>query len=286
MNVLLTHVYAGNSMFIASESYECLKGYTNLPLNNTEDSISLKFNGDLKPYAYKKNTVNTYFDLPEGYDEYILARNSMNKPVLLGVPLGQGMLYLSSTPVAYTNYHLLKEPNIEFIEKSFSLLPNKDTHWTDNQMLLGQNNEQSKLDYIKKQPPLWWAFNIAIYTMLIFMALGVKRKQRLLPKISKPVNATLDFIRTMSQLYLQSEDNATITKKKIHYFFDFIRRTYHLETQLIDEDFISKLIKASNKDPNQVSFLIKMIQKLKEKDTISNEELLSLHKNIEKFKAD
>jgi hypothetical protein len=285
MEIILTHAYAGNSVLIASEEFNSLNHFISIETAQGKDVTSLQFKDDMEWYSYKEGTVTTYFSNTEIPQNLIEAVNDNNRPVLLKIPFGEGYVFLSSTPVAFTNYNLLKKINVEFIEKAFSLLPVEDVYWADNHIYYGESNQESKLDYIRKQPPLWWAFNIAVYTMIVFMVFGIKRKQRLISKITAPVNSTLEFVRTMAQLYLQTGGNKLLAQKKITFFLDYVRKKYHLETDVLDADFAEKLAKSSGKNANEISFMMKFIKEITQDEKVEREDLIILHRTIEKFKS-
>lgn len=148
MKMVLTHAYNGNSIFIASEYFDHLKSF--IPINTASvsdsDAVSLKISGTSELYDYKPGSVNFYFSDIGIHENFIKAKNSLGKPVLLKIPFGSGFLYLSSTPVAFTNYNLLKDDNAAFIEKTLSMLPVENVYWSDNYFFFGKQNKDSKLD--------------------------------------------------------------------------------------------------------------------------------------------
>ena len=285
MEGILSHVYAGNSALIASEEFRYLSHFIPIETSFESDSVNLKFTNTDNKYHYKSHSVNRFFSNAGIPQEMVKAVNSDNKPVLLQIPFGKGYVYLSSTPLAFTNYNLLKGSNAEFIEKTFTMLPIEDVYWADNYVYSGESNNESALDYIKKQPPLWWAFNVVLYTMIIFMLVGLKRKQRLIPEFSKPKNSTLEFVRTMAQLYIQTGGNTLLAHKKIVYFLDYLRKNYHLDTDSLDDEFTLKLGESSGKNQNEISFMIKLINEITTKDKVDRKDLIILHRTIENFKS-
>lgn len=280
---LLLHVSAGNGLFIASENFDFLEDYIPLQTNNENDSLDL-YVGSQK-YTFIRGRNGVFFSGCEYPDKFVLARNSNNEPVLLKFPFGDGFIVLSSTPVAFTNYYLLKKETQPFIEFAFNQLENEDTYWSEKSLRMGVSHDESKLDYLKKQPPLWWAFNIALYTMIVFMLFALKRRQRLIPVLDLPENSTVEYIRIMAQLHIQNGNNKLLFHKKLNYFLEYIRKKYHLDTSILDGEFIDKLITVSQKDPNRVRFLFNLISDINTKSEVSKEELITVHKSIVKFKA-
>lgn len=282
---MLAHTYNGNTFFIASENFRFFQQLIKIPTENSYvDTTFITFK-DNSTYYYKKDDIQSYFT-SNFLEKDIFAKNKQGKPILVQIPYGDGRLILSTTPKAFTNYYLLKNNNADFIEKAVGLTPNLHTFWTDKYIRSnGESNTPSKLDYIKKQPPLWWAFCLALATLISYMLLATKRKQRLIPDFHTPKNSTIEFVQIMAQLHLQTGGHHLIAKKKINYFLEHIRHNYHLDTSNLDNEFVEKLISVSQKDPNHTRFTISVIQSLLIKENISTSEIIGLHKAIEKFKT-
>jgi hypothetical protein len=67
--------------------------------------------------------------------------------------------------------------------------------------------------------------------------------------IIKPLqNSSIDFTKTIGNLYFQEGEHGNLIDKKISYFLDKIRSQYLLETAIIDDDFIKKLHQKSGKN--------------------------------------
>ncbi len=285
MRRFLAHTYNGNTLFIADEKFSFINYLLKIKTKITPvDTSHLTFQDETN-YYYKNKDISHFFSTNISPTN-ILAKNKQGQPVLVRVPFGAGNLILSTTPKAFTNYYLLKNNNARFIEKVLGLMPNVDTYWTDRYIKSnGESTTPSKLDFIRKNPPLWWAFCLALTTLITFMVLATKRKQRLIPDFNIPKNSTIEFIQIMAQLHLQTGGHTLIANKKITYFLDYIRKHYHLDTSRLDEEFYTKLTTVSQRDPNQVRFLIKLLNTLHTQKSISKDEVIRLHKAIEKFKS-
>ena len=73
----------------------------------------------------------------------------------------------------------------------------------------------------------------------------MKRKQRPIPVIELLKNSTLEFVETVSGVYLSRHDNNSIASKKIQFWFDRIRNRYYLSTNDTGEYFVLQLQKKS-----------------------------------------
>ena len=137
--------------------------------------------------------------------------------------------------------------------------------------------------YILSQPALRWAWNLALLTLLIFMIFNAKRRQRIV-KVIKPLrNTTVEFTRTIGNLYYETKDHQNIIDKKITYFFEKIRNDHYLDTQVLNDQFIKNLALKTGNDKLKVKKLIDLIIHLRSKTICDEGDLLRLNKAIEEF---
>ena len=137
--------------------------------------------------------------------------------------------------------------------------------------------------YVLKQPALRWAWYLALISLLIFMLFNAKRKQRIIKIITPLTNTTVDFTKTIGNLYFETKDHNNIVDKKITYFLERIRRVYYLDTQLLDDKFINSLALKTGKNKTETKKLIDLIIQLRAKQICSEDDLLGLNKAIESF---
>lgn len=266
------------------------------------DSTTLRFEeSPLKKrghFAFRKGSVNAYFaTIPE--NARILTKNNYGDPTMIEVPMGKGAFYLSSTPLAFTNYNMLKPENHEFISSSLSYLNVENTYWCGNYLgfdyyLGGSGDGSSKrpekdrsiLDFIHKHPPLTWAFYLALGTILLFMIFEIKRRQRIIPIVKPHNNTSVEFTKTVSQLYLQRGNHKDIATKRVNYFLEFLRSRYHLNTNDINDDFVAKTAIKTGVDLNKTTTLFQLIKRIRKVGNIDQHQLIDLNRQIDSFKKD
>jgi hypothetical protein len=139
------------------------------------------------------------------------------------------------------------------------------------------------LRYILTTEPLKWAYYVTVLGLLFFILFEAKRKQRPIPVLTPPRNESMDFIKTIGNLYFEKGDHKNLASKKIQYLLEFIRSHYHLPTNRFDEDFFSLLSSKSGKPLINIEGLFTMIRILDKKEKIDGNELLVLNRKIEAF---
>jgi hypothetical protein len=184
--------------------------------------------------------------------------------------------------MAFTNAYLLPGENHRFAATSLSYLPVQDVIWTEYYQL-GRMEAATPLRFILTNEPLRWAYFITIISLIIFMIFEAKRKQRIIPVIKPLGNTTLEFVKTIGNLYYQQGEHKAIAEKKINYLFDQIRTRYWINTNKLDENFIVSLAKKSGKSEEDVRAMVMAIKNIQSQPSIAMEALIDLNDRIEKF---
>ena len=121
--------------------------------------------------------------------------------------------------------------------------------------------------------------------VLIYIIFEGKRKQRAIPIVKPLKNQTVDFTRTIANMYYENGKHKDIAQHKTQHFLEFIRNTMHLSTSEINDSFIKNLAARSNNSIEDTHTLFKLITSLNQKSSINNTELERLNTLIEQFKS-
>jgi hypothetical protein len=304
-NALLQFVSEGNTVFIAAEGiqgkfadtlnlqmnigyYEKDFSSEDLKSNVKKDSIYLTLlNPRLKTYEkkywYRDGTVTGYFSSVDTTNTVILGKNSEDKACYIQVRFGDGYFYISSTPVAFTNYNMMLANNADFISASLSYLPVRDTYW-DEYYKNFRKDDSNSLRFIESQPPLNWAYYLALWSAIVYIVFESKRVQRVIPVVEPPKNTTVEFVSTIGRLYFQNGNHKDIAGKKIYYFLEYIRTNFYVASTEFDKEFIEKIAQRSGMDQTEVMQLFSLIQHVQRANSISQADLLELNRRIEAFR--
>jgi len=115
-----------------------------------------------------------------------------------------------------------------------------------------------------------------------FVFFEAKRKQRPIAILNPPNNDSLDFVKTVGNLYYESGNHKNIANKKIQYLLEHIRGHFYLNTTDInDPEFHRQLSRKSGKPSLNVEGLMTMIGIVSQKDQIHEDELRVLNNKIE-----
>ncbi|MDG5492960.1 DUF4350 domain-containing protein [Psychroserpens sp. SPM9] len=289
---LLDFASFGNDIFISSNNFpDKLKDSLGF---NTRNDYSFQGKGELTltnptfatdSITIDKGLSNIYFSRIDTLYTAVLGHQKFGESTyanFIETSWGDGNFYIHLQPAAFTNYHLLKKDNQKYASAVMSYLSD-DTIYFDSRNKVGKELGNSPLRFILSQPALRWAWYLALITTVLFMIFNAKRRQRIV-NVKEPLkNTTVDFTKTIGNLYYETKDHDNLIEKKITYFLEYIRRVYYLDTQLLDDKFIKNLAQKSGKDESDIKKLINQIVYLKAKTNCNESNLLQLNKAIEDF---
>ncbi len=240
------------------------------------DSTGLKFiNRPFdtgKTYWLPKQMLSQYFESYDTTRSEVIAKNTDGKPVLLRISHGKGAILLSSTPLMFSNFAILKSQNHEFVAGIMSNLPEGSLHWTEYYQM-GRMEAKTPLRYILGDPALKWAFFSLMITVLILMVFEAKRDQRVIPIITPLKNETLDFVKTIARLYYQKKDHKDLAIKKILFITEYLRQHLQIDVNEDMSEVIGKVAAKTLSDKQDVKKLFDQMNHISSTRYVSAEEL-------------
>lgn len=210
--------------------------------------------------------------------------------------VGKGNLYLHLAPLTFSNYFLLQKDNIRYYENALSVISpsvNKvvwDEYFLNRQYLYEQYPESQG----KSGHPGWWSvlfrFNslkwallVSMLTLLLYVVMEMRRRQRFIPIITRPKNETLDFVKTIGRLYFDRGDHLNLCRKMATYFLEHVRNTYKLSTVILDDNFTRNLQFKSGYSEKELKDIVSFIWHLKSLGSVSEKQVATFHSKLEKF---
>lgn len=229
---LLIFVSRGNNAFISSKNLST-KLMDSLKIDIKED-FDMANKTDIwlanKSFGVEKQELDlglsaTSFSKIDTLNTTVLGyQGTENKKKInyIKVKFYDGFFYLHLQPAVFTNYNLLKNKKYNYTQNVLSYIPKSTIFWL-SKLQNGENISNSKLRFIFSQPALKWAWLLFLFGMLLFMIFNAKRKQRIVPILAPLPNTSVDFTKTIANLYYQERDYQNIINKKIVFFLEKIR---------------------------------------------------------------
>lgn len=164
-----------------------------------------------------------------------------------------------------------------------SFINDKPIDWFANYNTNGERIN-SPLRFIFENRALEIAWQLLLLSLFLLMVFRSRRIQRIIPELVPNRNTTVDFVRTIGNLYYNQNNHNDLIKKKVIYFFDRVKSEYFLQTDVLDQTFIRKLRLKSGKSEEEVTALIDLIIRLEnEKISFTKTDLIELNDALDKF---
>ncbi|MDR6405203.1 MULTISPECIES: hypothetical protein [Chryseobacterium] len=185
-------------------------------------------------------------------------KNNTDQANFIKIKFGKGNIYVHCEPLFITNYYLLKPGNVKYTQDVFSYLEDKETLW-----FVESNSKTSQffLRFILSNPALKYAWWVLLGGLVLFIFFNAKRKQRIVPVIEPLKNTSVDFVKSIGNLYLQEGDFHDMMAKKAQYFLNKVRMDLLIDTQNLDEEFAKKLQLKTGKPMEMINEAVGFIKK-------------------------
>jgi hypothetical protein len=300
---LLDFAKEGNQVFIITKylSYEANNffGFSTGDIYSedglqveTDDSLKVKLSSprfdDTLTYSYPGRRHATFYSNWDKDKAVVLGSNGSGYPNFVQFRAGKGAIFIHTAPLAFSNYFVLHKNNIRYLEQAFSVLPPdiKKIVWSEYYLTKpGPQPEKqpSMLHVLFRYPAFKWAFLTAIFALLLYVAMEMRRKQRVIPVIQSPRNDSLDFVQTIGRLYYDRKDHSDLARKMSVYFLDHVRSQYKLPTHTLDETFVHALHAKSGYGMDGIRAILQSITHVHTAKTITDAELTQFHNQLESF---
>lgn len=304
----------GNSAFVSvfefGEQFSEIFCYGDLTKEMWDDGVNLNFTHEAftSDYSYYfqrfQNNYQSYrewsYFVPSNfllgldnittisYDTYL------ENPVYVKIPHGKGYFYLHSIPEVFVNESMFTDDGFNYAQSVMSHLPKGHYKWHNHKNEWDIKNDitpedrndivkESPIQYILRDINLRYAYLLLLFALLIYIVFKIKRKQKIIPTIEPNENSSLEFVETVSKLYLKQDKHYKFIKHYEQSFIHFIKDKYYISSINIDENYIKSVSVKSDISIEKIEEIFNEFDKAKKSYTYSSDDLIALHKKIEYF---
>ncbi len=256
---------------------------------NEEDSTagrqSVDSNVKNEPAKILRQTSLSNRGTSSGY--YIIADTlgfSDGKPDCIRFRMGNGHITIHAAPTVMSNYFLLQDGNIDYLSKIWSSIPGDiyQIYW--NNYLIHYPHAASSTNGLWNSQATRWAFLLTILIVGTYVLFQSRRRQRIIPVIPPLRNDSVSFVETVGRLYYNTGNNANLAEKMTQQFLEWVRLNYYLNTNILDDTFITQLSLKSGTSLPVVSGLVSMIHELRTHSVKPDDAYIhQLYKTIQLF---
>ena len=238
-------------------------------------------------YTYPGKRYDFYFYKLDTATTTVLGYDKNNNANFVHLKAGKGNLYVHLAPMTFTNYFLLHKKNITYYENVLSVISPNTTKIVWDEYFINKRQKETRqtgwLSAFFKQKELRWALLIALLTLLLYVLSEMRRKQRIIPVITKPKNDSLEFVKTIGRLYHDKGDHKNLCRKMSAYFLEHVRGRYKLSTSALDEEFIKNLHGKTGIAEEEIKDIVLFIRGMDDLPEVTDKQLASFHKQLESF---
>ncbi len=284
---MINYVAKGNHVIVSADKFskpflDSLGVKTNTRFSMYDkDSAAINFVNPLlrsnKVFTFLSFTMDQYFSKLDTSKTTVLGVNDKDQPNFVKIVLGKGTLLLHAAPVCFSNYFMLFANNATYTARALSYIPaNVSKIYWDEFYKIRTEAASAPLAFFLNNVYLRWALRLSVAGLVIYVLFQMKRKQRVIPVIAPLKNNSLDFIKTVSNVYFNQKDNKSIGHKKLNYFLDFVRQRFYLPANEMNEMFIDQLARKSGVDLAETTDLVNLLRRVETEAEISDELLLKM----------
>jgi hypothetical protein len=251
------------------------------------DSVLVALNRDHFPAAgdgflFPSFMVSSAFTRYDTLNTRVLGTAGNHQPNFIAVRRGAGEFFVHTAPATLTNYFLVDEGSSNYIMEVMSLLPDRDIYW-DEYKKVRTTEASTPLRFILSIDALRYALYTGLFTLLLFIIFAARRRQAVIPLYSRPVNAKVAFVKTVTNLFFSRADHKDLAERKIIYLFDYFRNELGLDQTPGTPITPAAVAARSGVAEERIDELFGTIAAVREKSFIGIAELKKLNEQIEHF---
>jgi len=247
----------------------------------------------LRPLVYTYRTWSSYdyeyYDDDEYDDEYEDETDSLEEveppvtasddyqgeSIIVNLSVGEngGSIYFCSLPELFTNITLQQTDVTAFFDDFVTTLPKAKTIYWDNTegIYINSIDSESPLRFILSQKSLRLGYFMLLGLTLLFIIFRSKRRQKIIPLRAKNKNTSLEYIDTLSKLYLSSGKHEKLVVHHEKIFYHEVERQYFIRKD--HPDFVGVLSKKSRQPEEEIEKLLSRFAAASQGDSFSTYQL-------------
>ncbi|MBL1279861.1 MAG: hypothetical protein COA33_006300 [Fluviicola sp.] len=248
------------------------------PLFDYAESINL-FAGQ-KKYSminlFQNDTIscnwNAFGDIQTVDSSYTTLSSFMEMSNFIRIEHGEGNIYLNTTPAAFYNYQIKRNPGYKYTEFVLNQLPkdqdiillelgrltdNYGDADTDDQDGENLKRDDSYLTLIFENPTLLKAMLLSILGIILFVIFRSKRTRPVVPYIGEKKNMTLAFAETITSIYYAKRNPYGLLQVQKKNFYTMVQKHFFIDLNRKDKDnALNSLAEKSNRSRQEIDELV------------------------------
>lgn len=291
----------GGKMFIsASNTYCSIDDCVEYTGGGYIEELHVKYEQEEKnqvdfSYAHHDKDVKaksafecSFLDSDERVHEIIASEKESGKIVCARVMLQGVTMELHTVPQLLTNLAAREEGyldqyNFLFADRKYDRVFLYKAEEVKAYVTSGKQKSASSnpLKYIMQSKSLRWAYLLLLLGLLLYLINGRKRIVKAIPVREPKNNTSLEFVKTVSRLFLAQNQNSKLCTKLKKIFYHKAAQKYFLDRN--SPTFAADLSDKSQVPIEDIKQLIHQLEQGISTPSLSDNSLINLHKSLDSF---
>ncbi len=302
--------------FLRIDELKSNSSFASFYLRDSVLSFTHEIGSEIKHFAYdslfavfEAPTDLTHYTAKTYYTDSLQGKTSfMEHPISIEQLIGDGSLVHHSMPILFANLAkdcegylphfqaIINQPDVNSVILDHQMFDKVHSRHrkgkytknstgeyirSDGPSYINNRVNESKLQYILNNRSLKWAYYLMLVFMLIYIWFNSKRKQAIIPVLEKKENTTIEYVETIASMYEKQGQHTKLILKMKDIFYQRVKEKYFLDQN--DPQFISKLVKKSKVDKEQIDRIFRDFGFAERGDTFTQMQLAGTYERIEKF---
>jgi hypothetical protein len=310
---VMKFIKEGNDAFIAVEQmpyflkeYALTKNDSLFYFNSIYDSVLItRFRDSIRQegfefyfQSFKHKTNYNWSYIPEGkFDSSVLALDPEIISTIDSVGVncwratyGKGYIYFHTTPILFTNFHLISDPGYFYLNTMMSIVGEHEVcYWDEYNKMWNFNStgraqfNESPLKVLLSQRSLRLAYYMTLLFILFYLLFRAKRIQRPIPLVPENRNTSVEYVKAVGTLYYQAGNHAGLAKKMMDLFLTFVRQRYNISASAEQEDLSRQVVRKSEVARSLIDETFKVYYRIRYNPDPDKRDIIRLHSLLENF---
>ncbi len=221
-------------------------------------------------------------------------------PNYITCSFGKGKFYFHSTPLVFTNYHMLSDTAMKYCRETLTSMGTGIVYWDEDNRDWDAFNynfsdtetdptkpQEGPMEFILSEPSLKYGWYTLLAAGLLYLLFGARRKQRIIPAVDNMENTSIEYTEVISQMFMNQSDHKKLVMMKMDLFRAYLRDRFNLKLPMSMREEDDKLYRAIAFKCNVNEALIKDIFEqgkfLSSIVVVETAEMLVFHARLEDF---
>lgn len=201
----------------------------------------------------------------------------------VALPWGEGRIFIHSNPGLFSNYGLAEAGTAPYVFAALSHMPDSDVLVDDYYKAVRGKGARTPLRYVLRTPDLRLAYIVIVVGVMLFVVSGARRRQRAIPIVAPPANATLSFVNTVGRLHLAQGDHRSTADRKLRHWLEFLRDELGLQTADLADIDAQRVAARAGVEKTRVDRILTLAINTGKKRWITSADLAALAGEIDRF---